>query len=330
MKKYLLTILVFSGLILIQCGGNPEQEGDQAYAQGQYNQALNYFLEVKKSAPDNPKINEKIALSYMQRGLQLYQKRKKVAPFAGNFEKGENFIPDTETSPEFDQAYSGLLLELAKAYHSAKPANAIQREQYFSKTLDLLDLSLAYNPENTEAEETLDQIRAENFQQTFDKGLSFYNRARKEKNPDLYLSAEHYLSRAVNFDPENNEARKKLSDTRKKTLSILDMDMELPMAIADKKYSDGHLLVAFTAVNNTGDALEFDPSKLSLSDDAEQFIGLDMAYTEKFDDGLVKKSNLAARNQLDGTLAFAVSKNVKIVSLNYEMPSGKIIKKYLP
>ena len=330
MRIYLLTILILSGLILVQCGGNPEQDGDQAYAQGKYNQALNYFLEVKKSSPDNPKINEKIALSYMQRGLQLYQKRKKVAPFIGNFEKGENFIPQTETTPEFDQAYSDLLLKLAKAYNSAKPANAIQKERYFSKTLELLDMSLAYNSDNQEAEKTLDQIKADNFKQTFEKGLTFFNQAKKEKNPDLYLSAEHYLKRAVSFDPENNEALKKLSDTRKKTLSILDMDVDLPMAIADKQYSDGHLLVAFTAINNTGAALEFDPSKLSLSDNTEQLIRLDKVYTEKFDDGLVKKTNLATRAQLDGTLAFAISKNKKIISLNYEMPSGKIIKKYLP
>jgi len=330
MKIYLLVISILTGLILVQCGGNPEQDGDQAYAQGQYNQALNYFLEVKKSSPDNPKINEKIALTYMQRGLQLYQKRKKVEPFVGNFEKGENFIPQTETTPEFDLAYSGLLLELAKAYHSAKPANAIQKEQYFTKTLDLLDMSLAYNPENQKAEDKLDQIRADNFKQTFEKGVTFFDQAKKEKNPDLYLSAEHYLKRAVSFDPENEKALKKLSDTRKKTLSILDMDSDLPMAIADKQYSDGHLLVAFTAVNNSGAALEFDPAKLSLLDDAEQRIGLDMVYTEKFDDGLIKKSNLVARKQLDGTLAFAISKNKKIVSLNYEMPSGKIIKKYLP
>lgn len=330
MKKYLLVVLIFAGLICIRCGGNPEQEGDQAYALGKYNQALTYFLEVKKSNPDNPSINEKIALTYMQRGYQLYQKTKKVEPFSGNFEKGENFIPETETSEAFDLEYSNLLHKLGTAYHVVKPANAIQKEQYFSKTLDLLDLALTYNPDNQTAESTLVQIRADNFKETFEKGLTFFKQAKSEKNPDLFLSAEHYLNRAVAFDPENKDARKKLTDARKKTLSILDMDSDLPMAIADKQYSDGHLLIAFTAVNNTGDALDFDPAKLSLSADGDQLIGLDMPYTEKFDDGLIKKTNMAARKQLDGTLAFAIAKNKKIISLNYEMPSGKIIKKYLP
>lgn len=330
MKKYFLVILIFAGLVFIRCGGNPEQEGDQAYAQGKYNQALTYFLEVKKSNPDNPKINEKIALTYMQRGFKLYQKTKKVEPFAGNFEKGENFIPETETSAEFNLEYSNLLLKLASAYHDVRPANAIQKEQYFSKTLDLLDLALSYDPDNQEAENTLAGIKADNFKQTFEKGLTFFDQAKKEKNPDLFLSAELYLKRAVSFDPENKEALKKLKEVRKKTLSILDMDSDLPMAIADKQYSDGHLLLAFTILNNTGAALEFDPSRITLSDDADQLINLDMAYTEKFKDGLMKKINLDARKQIDGTLAFAVSKNKKIISLNYEMASGKIIKKYLP
>ena len=330
MKKfYLISVFLISAL-LFNCGGNPEEDGDKSYAEGKFNQALSYYLQVKKSEPKNPKINEKIALSYMQKGLTLYNKTHNVESFAGNFEKGENFIPDSETSPQFDDGYSEMLHQLAKAYRQAKHSNEIQKEQYFTKTLDLLDLSLAYSPDNKEAENTLAEIKAENFEQTYQKGMRFLKQAKKEKNADLYLTAEHYLERSVFFDPENQEAQKNLKLVRNKTLTVLDMDSDFPMAVADKQYSGGFLLIAFTALNNSGEQMEFDPQKISLLDVNDQVIPLDLTQTEKFDDGLAKKMTLPARKQIDGTLAFRVKKSLKIAAIHYELSVEKQVIKSFP
>ncbi len=328
-KMYLLSMLIISAL-LIQCGGNPEQDGDQAFAQKKFNQALSYYLQAKKADFQNQKINEKIALSYMHKGQQLFAKTHNVESFSGNFEKGENFIPETETSPEFDAQYSAMLHELAKAYRQAKPANEIQKEQYFSKTLDLLDRALTFNPDNGDAEKTLADIKNENFKQTYEKGMRFLKQAKREKNPDLYLTAERYLKRAVFFNPDDEKALKSLKSVRKKTLAVLDMNGDFPFAIADRQYKDGRFLLAFTALNNGGETLTFDPLKLMLVTADEQEIALDVAYTEKFDNGLTKTVILEPRKQIDGTLAFAVKKSRRIISLNYPLSEEKQVRKYFP
>jgi len=330
MRKMYLIAMLLIGAFMIQCGGNPEQDGDQAFSQKKFNQALSYYLQVKKTTPNNPKIDEKIALSYMHKGLQLFTKTHNIESFAGNFEKGENLIPETETSPEFDTQYSGLLHELAKAYRQAKPANEIQKEQYLSRTLDLLDLALTYNPDNSEAEKTLADIKSENFKHTYEKGMRFLKQAKREKNPDLYLTAEHYLKRAVFFNPDDEKALSSLKSVRKKTPAVLDMDMDFPFAIADRQYKDGRLLLAFTALNNGGETMEFDPQKLVLITPDDLEITLDIAYTEKFDNGLTKKMTLEPRKQIDGTLAFAIKKSRRIISLNYPLTEEKQVRKYFP
>jgi len=320
MKKLIFFLLLGISLFLISCGGNPEAEGDQAYANGKYSQALNYYLEVKKSQPQNAKVDEKIALCYMLRGLDLYKKRHNIKAFAGNFEKGQEFIPEKNLSGTFKKEYSKLLYELAVAYHQAKPSNEIQKEQYFTHTLDYLDEALAYDENNAQAEQTLQQIRKENFHQTFNKGMEFFKRAKKERNnSDLFLTAEYYLKRAVSFMPENKEAQKNLRLVRKKTLSVLDLNMDLPFAIADRQYSGKYLLLAFTALNNSGEPFTFEPAQIKVYTFDGKAVGIDADFTAKFKDGITNAVQLAPRKRLDGTLAFRIPKSVKIEYVGYEL-----------
>ena len=332
MKQFLLfasLILTFS--FFVSCGGNPEQEGDQAYAAGKYSRALSYYLEVKKSQPNNPKINEKIALTYMHKGLDLYQKRKNLAAFTGNFERGLEFIPEGNTSDSFKKEYSQLLYQIAMAYHNTPPANEIQKEQYFTKTLDYLEDALFYDENNSDARKALDDIKKANFQQTFDKGMKFYKQAKKEKsNLDLYLTAEFYFKRAVSFDPDNADAQKYLRKVRRKTLSILDYNWDFPFGVADKEYSGKHLLIAFSGINNTTEPFTFDPAKLKLytRDGAE--VSLDPEHTAKFKDGLTKPVELKPRQRIDGTVAYKISKRTAVDYLGYELEDGTVLKKYFP
>ncbi len=321
-------MLILSALF-VQCGGNPEADGDAAYANGKYNQALSHYLKVKKSNPQNAKINEKIALTYMHKGLDLFKKRHNLDAFVGNFDKAQDFIPAENISAQFKKEYSRLLYELAVAYHNTKPSNEIQQEKYFTRTLDLLDDALYYDENNSDAEKTLTRIKQDNFQQTFEKGIKFYQQAVKEKNPDLFLSAEYYINRAVSFDPENNKARKYLKKVRAKTVAILDYNTLFPLAVGDKEYNSGYWLLAFTAVNNSGQPFTFDPAKLKLVMADGKEIGIDADYTAKFKDGLSKRVTMQPRKQLDGTLAFKVARK-KIEYLSYTMDDNKTIKKYFP
>jgi len=327
MKKiYFLGFLLISAL-LIRCSGNPEAEGDTSFANGKYTQALSYYMEVKKNNSNNPRLDEKIALSYLHKGQDLYKRRHNLQAFSGNFEKGQDFIPE-ETSESFNKSYSVLLEQFAQAYYQAKPANEIQKEQYFSKTLELLDLAITFDPDNAQAEKTLQEIKNNNFEQTYEKGKHFYSQAKKEKNPDLYITAEHYLERAVDFAPENTKAQKLLRSVRKKTIAILDMDSDFPIAIPDKKYANGYWMLAFTAMNNSGASLTFDPEKLIVMGANDHAYSFEAEYTAKFDDGLAKAVTLAQRKQIDGTLAFKMKKSVKIRLLKYQLDKNHAVKKY--
>lgn len=327
MKKiYLLTAIVISALFL-RCGGNPEADGDQSFADGKYVQALSYYFEVKKNKPDNPRLDEKIALSYMNKGLYLYNKRHNLQAFVANFEKGQDFIPE-ETSEGFNKQYSVLLQKLAHAYYTTKPANEIQKEQYFARTLELLDDALTYDETNTAAEKELADIKTSNFEQTFKRGQHFYQQAKKEKNPDLYLTAEHYLERAVDFAPDNAEAQKTLQKVRKKTIAILNMDSDFPIAVPDKKYQKGYWMIAFTAMNNGSESITFDPQKVTLLDADEHSYKPDPEFTAKMDGGLVKSVSLQTRKQLDGNLAFKTKKAVKLKAIQYDLGNDRVVKKY--
>jgi len=313
------------------CGGNREAQGDSEYAEGNYDQALIHYLEVKKSNPQDANINEKIALAYMQKGLKLYQQRKNLDAFIANFEKGQEIYPKENASADFKSAYSKLLTQIAQAYQSTPPKNEIQKELFFNKTIQSLEEALVNDPENTEADEVLAKIKSENFQKMYDRGVQFLERAVKERtNHDLFLSAERYLSRAVSFDPNNQEALNRLSEARKKTLSIINMDMDFPVAIADFKITSGHVLLDITGINNSGGQIIFDPAKLKLVDRDENEFRFDKTETDKFENGLTQTVELAPRKQVDGPIAFAVPAGTKLKSLEYELGEGIIVKKYFP
>lgn len=328
--KYWFTFILISLFLMVSCGSDPVADGDKAFSEGKYGPALNYYMQAKKATPDDKRIDEKIALTYMKRGLKLYERTRNIDSFSGNFEKGEGFIPD-DISPEFESAYSAMLFKLAEAYSHTKPANEIQKEQYFTKTLDNLEAALNYNPENQAADSLLSSIKLENFQRMFDRGVQFYEQAKKERtNEELYLTAERYLKRAVFFNPENEDARKYLNLTRQKTLRILDTDQEFPLAVAGMKRSGNYLLFDITGLNNSGSEMEFDPAKMYVVDKSENRYQFDPEQTSKFDSGLTEKATLQARDLVEGILAFPIDKSAEPYLLSYELTDQVTSKKYLP
>lgn len=325
----MLAIVVFA-LVFIQCAGNPEAEGDELYAQGKYKQAIAKYQQVKKSQPQNTTIKEKIALAYMQTGKQLFEKRKSIKAFIGNSDKAQEYLPE-EGSPEFKNEYSKLLYQLAVAYNTVKPDNEVQKEQYFTSVLDNLEIALAYDENNTEADAMLSEIKAANFQKMYDKGMDFFKHAKKEKNNgNLYLNAEFYLKRAVLFDEDNKDARKQISLVRKNTLSIPNFNTDFPYAISDRQYKGAHLLIAFTSFNNIGIKMKFDPSKLLLVDIDENEYSIDKKQTAKFENGLTEVKTLKVDERIDCDFAYKISKSVKLSHMSYEMDNGVVVNKYFP
>jgi tetratricopeptide (TPR) repeat protein len=228
----ILTIFVLIIFILSQCGSNPAEEGEQAFQKGNYNLAIKHFLEARKQDPSNNILNEKIALAYMYRGEELFSKTKNIKSFSGNFEKSNDFIPENP-SVEFKENYSKILYSLAKGYNDSNPQNDIEKEEFLNKSITYLEEATFQDESNSQAAELLEQIKTENFQKMLDKGKDFHNKARKQGKNDLYFTAEYYYKKAAYFDIHNEEAKKLLSKTRGKTLSILNIQEDLAIAIAD-------------------------------------------------------------------------------------------------
>ena len=331
--RYLIAFLsiVLFITFLWRCGGDPLAEGDKAYAAGNFNGALKNYFEAKKAQPENIIIQEKIALAYTQRGLSLFEKTKNLNTFIGNHEKALKYVPETAASTEFEKEYSQLLLKLAQAYHSTKAENPIQEEQYFAKTLDYLDEALLLDDQNTVADSLLSAIREVNFQKMFDKGETFFVQAEKGKtNAELYLSAEFYINRAVSFNPINEKAQKYLKRVRQKTLKIIDLKKDIPLAIANMKRTSNHTLVDITAFNNLGETIQFDPAKLKIVDVDNNEYGLDAKETDKYDRALSSPVNMEPRKQVDGNVAFKIEKSKQLLCLQYELEDGTLSKKYFP
>ncbi|MGD9900700.1 MAG: DUF4352 domain-containing protein [Calditrichaceae bacterium] len=332
MRSWIVFFLASSiSFMLFGCGSNPEAEGDAAFASGEFDQARTHYLEVKKNQPENAKINEKIALTYMQKGLMLYKRTKNIDSFSGNFERGERLVPAGETSPEFKKQYSMLLFKFAEAYNKAKPTNEIQKEQYFTKMLENLEVALDNYPENQSADSLLSAVKQQNFKEMYEKGIKFFEQAKKEKtNGDLFLTAERYLARAVSFNPENKDAKKNLKLARQQTMSILDVTKDLPFSIVAMKKNGSLLLMDLTAVNNTGMSITFRPANLKLTDTEKNEYSIDITQTEKFQNGLMKEISIEPRNRIDGVCAFSIPNSASLEMLVYLMDDGRKSVKYLP
>jgi hypothetical protein len=324
---YYLSALVLAS-ILFGCGGNPYEEGLSAFQKGDYNLAIKYLSEARQEAPENQSIDEKLATAYMLKGKDLYNKRKNLSSYTGNFSKGEEFIP-ASPSQDFQVEYSNLLLDLANAYQNTKPENDVQKEDYLNKTISTLETSLGYNPDNKESEELRKQIKLENFTEILEKGKRFFSQAKKEDNKDLYFTAEIYFIKANNFDPENKEALTYLSKTRQQTLDVLDLDQDFAIAIVDQTFSKGSYIFEIGIQNNSPDPVNISYSNFVLMDKSGNSYPLDRATMAKFKNALTEKT-LTDRKTFSGIIAFRMNKKTKIDYIGYSLGENKVVKKYFP
>jgi hypothetical protein len=328
---HFIYVLIALGLIaiLLSCGGNSYEDGLNALENKDYNLAIKYLSEARKEIPANPAISEKLALAYILRGKDLYQKRKNISAFTGNFSKGEEFIP-AEPSEQFQVEYSNLLLDLANAYQHAKPENDVQKEDFLNKTIASLETALGYYPDNSEAESLLNQIKSDNFTAILEKGKRLFSQAKKENNKDLYFTAEYYFKKANNFDSENKDALIYLAKTRKQTLDVLDVEQDFALAIADEQYSKGSYIFEIYIQNNAPDPIKISHNKFVIMDKNGNSYPLDKETMSKFKTKMLPEKSLTDRKTLSGIIAFKMKKKIKIDYIGYKLSEEKTVKKYFP
>jgi tetratricopeptide (TPR) repeat protein len=328
LTKFFMILLPL--LFMISCGGDPLEEGNKAFNEGKYNEAIIKYREALKEKPNDVMIKEKLALANMHKGLDLYKRRKNIKAFQGNYDKAMSNLDGDISTPELKKDYSAILYELAKAYSTTKPENDIQKKLYLNKTLEFLEQAVEVDAGNKEAKDMLAQVQADNFQEMFDKGVSYYNSAKKNKNDEDYLLAEYYLAKAVSFKSDDEEAAKYLKLARKKAISVFDFDTDFPIAIAGYQQKGKFTFFDFTIANNTTETITVKPESFFLADkDGNQYT-YDAEQTDKFEGGLTKSAELKTGKHLDIVLSFPAAKGIALDYLAYKGDNGNIVKKYLP
>jgi hypothetical protein len=313
------------------CGSDSGVEGEKAFNDANYTLAIKYFLEARKQDPVNKQnFDEKIALSYMYRGKSLYETSHNVKSFSGNFEKSLEYIPLTP-SEEFKKEYSKVLFALGSAYQQTNPENEIQKDDYLNKSIQYLEDALYNDQNNSSADSLLVKIKADNFQKMLNKGNDFYTKAGKTKNSDHYITAEYYFQRAADFDIYNKEAKKMLSETRKKTLSILNNREDFAMAVADMNRQSQSLILDLTIKNYATTPVSVNVKNFELIDTNGNTHPVDENMMEsKFREKCMKNQNLAELKSADGIIVFTIPSNVPIDYLGYRLNEEETVKKYFP
>lgn len=329
LMKY-ISILLLAAVFLLQCGGSDLEEGNANFADGKFTQAINNYKAFKKDNPDNKEIDARITLAFFNKGKQLYDKSKNIASFSGNFEKGQEYLPEDWPSQDLQNQYSDLLYELANAYYTTNPENSVQKEEYFNNSLEYLDQALSFNPENTKADDKLKEIQHANFQKMFDSGMAKFKEAKKTKNSDLYISAEWYFKKAVEFSGGNAEAEKYLNDTRKQTINILSYRVPLNFCVTGYQVKNGTCFIAL-AIQNFSDAnIAFNLNSLILKTTDGDEVKPDIKKTIELEAGMKDKSDLAPHKLVEGQLSYTVKSGAKLAELAYHHSEKTIVTRYFP
>ncbi len=327
----LLCIVLSFSTALFHCGGSPAEDAEKAYQSGNYQKAIQLFSEARKQDPKNQMYNEKIALSFMNRGYDFFLTNKNITSFIGNFEKATDFIP-ANPSEEFKKTYGEMLFKLGEAYISSKPQNEIQKEEFLNNAISNLEEALFQDENNSKADSLLAKIKVDNFQKMLNKGKDFFVKAKKQKNYDMYFSAEYYFKKAAYFDIHNEEVKKLLSDTRKRTLSVLNYRDDLSLAIAETKRQKGKLILDIRVKNYLTDPVLVNIDNFQIYDLEGNTYQIDKTWMEtKLGKNSMKNTTLdQKKTYVDGIIVISIPANVKPEYLAYKVSDSKESRKYFP
>lgn len=317
--------------ILIACSDNLAEKGKEAYHSGDYNQAIDLLTSIKQEEAIDPQLNEMIALAYMYRGKDLFDKTLNIKAYAGNYQLSKPYIP-LEPSEEFKGEYTQLMVAMAEAYRKIIPKNNLEKEQFYAKTLEALHKAQELDSANVRMQDIFAQLREENFQTLFQKAQSMYNRAQRTKDWDLLFTAEILLNDAGELDPKNKEVLKLRRQIRQAALGVLNYRDGISMAITQRLY-DKDKLVMYLAIENYLDkSITIDIAQIELVDVSGRVYGVDqkeMRVRELFGQPSLKNTVLNSENAYTaGVVAFDIPKNRGVSLLRLKQNNQEIAVKY--
>lgn len=334
MKYFLFPTIIFLSLLLLRCG-SPDYvaEAELAMQNANYSKSIKLWEQARKQENYDKSNDQKIALAYMLKGQELYNKTRNVRSFVGNFEIGQSYIPD-ETTPEFKKQYSQVLYAIGKAYNMAKPKSDIEKQDFFSLSVNKLKEAKAQDSTNVAAEELLNEIKQNKFQGLIDKGKEFYKRGLKTGDVNLYFTAEYYLKQAMEFESANQEILSYLNKVEAKTLPVLNYRDGLALAVLKQEYQKDDLVIYIVLKNYLSEKVNVRLSNFKLVDksgESHKIYPKGMKVQELFGGKVLSDTTLAANSpEIDGLLVFNLPEKPKLSYLSYQVRRNKESRKYFP
>lgn len=332
MKRLGSFIIALLAIYLFNCGGeSPVEEGMKAFQNSDYSTAIKLLLSARNSVSDFDIYAEKIALAYMYRGEELYSKTYNIKSFIGNYEKALKYIP-SNTSNNFRQNYSKILLALGGAYLEAKPQNELQLDQFLDQAIMHLEEALVQDSTNVEAGNLLTKVLQDNYEKWLAKGKDYYAKAQKRRDVDLYFLAEYYVKKAADFKHDDQEVAALHSKIKEKTLAVLNYRDDVALAVADQHNHEGKLFLDVTVKNYLVTPLSLEISKFQLVDKKGNSYKMDKNLMKNtFVERSIKNTQLDEnKTYVDGLLIFNVPANTRVDYLAYQIDDNKVSRKYFP
>ncbi len=314
-------LMVTLSLLLLHCGSDPIQKGDEAFQKGNYGEAVLFYEEALQQQPENNELKRKLAIANFKLGEQLFKARRVIRAFEGRLKEGLKYAPQP-MDDAFKRELSQTYLALALAYKNLPPKNPIQKETYFQKTLHYLEKARETDPTNTEAQNAYQQFVEENFDTMLQNGLAAYRKGKED--PGQYFVAEYYLEKALSFKPDHPEAQKYLRLARKNGLDVLDMSKQYPIAITSQKRVKDQYAIFVVVRNNTPRPVTVAPENfVLLAADESEYTGTTRPeFKPPF-----QKRTLQSAEEAEGVVVFPMTGNPKLVRLelwlNDELASAK-------
>ena len=319
--------LMSSILILMAaqgCTSDPIEQGDKAFQEGKYAQAIKFYLEAKKEHAGGQELNEKIAIAYFKLGEDFYKKRKVLSAFNAKVNEGLQYLPDT-LSEHSQKLLSDVHLSLARAYMNTQPENIIQKRQFYDNAQKHIQKALSYNPDNSAAQAEWQKFIEANFTEMYEKGKRYFKQGKKSKSD--YLIAEFYLNRAVQLKPDHPEASKLLKEARKRSLNLLDMDQDLPFAITDRVKKENTLSFLIVLTNNTDQPHPVSAANFYLISKSGVAV---KGYSSKMFKNSLTTGKLPSGKEKEGVVSFDIKPGETYVRIEYRLDDNVMGYKNLP
>jgi len=327
-------LLGIISLLLVNCESTDYTvEAKKAMDNANYSDAIKLWEKAKAQENYDESNDQKLALAYMLKGQELFDKTRNVRSFAGNFEIGQSHIPE-KTSDDFKNQYSKILYTIGKAYNVAKPKNDVEKVDFFSNALNSLKESLVQDSTNAESAALLEEIKQNKFQGLIDKGKDAYKKGVKTGNVNYYFTAEYYLKQAMEFESANQEILTYLKKVERKTLSVLNYRDGLSIAILKEEYQKDDCLIFVAIRNYLNENVNLRLNNFKLVDkngESHKVYAKGMKVQELFGATVLTDTILSVNNpEIDGILVFNLQEKPKLDYLSYQIKKNKEARKYFP